>query len=41
VDILVNNAAAPGGLVRGALTEASEEALLEDIKGIHLKRDTI
>lgn len=31
VDILVNNAAAPGGLVRGALTEASEEALLEDI----------
>jgi NAD(P)-dependent dehydrogenase (short-subunit alcohol dehydrogenase family) len=31
VDILVNNAATPGGLVRGALADASEEALLEDI----------
>lgn len=31
VDILVNNAATPGGLVRGALAEASEEALMEDI----------
>lgn len=31
VDILVNNAAAPGGLVRGALAEADEDALLEDI----------
>lgn len=31
VDILVNNAAAPGGLVRSTLAEADEEALLEDI----------
>ncbi len=31
VDILVNNAATPGGLVRGSLAEASEEALLADI----------
>jgi NAD(P)-dependent dehydrogenase (short-subunit alcohol dehydrogenase family) len=31
IDILVNNAATPGGLVRGALAEADEAALLEDI----------
>ena len=31
VDILVNNAATPGGLVRGQLTDAGEELLLEDI----------
>ena len=31
VDILVNNAAVRGGLVRGQLADASEEALLEDI----------
>jgi NAD(P)-dependent dehydrogenase (short-subunit alcohol dehydrogenase family) len=31
VDILVNNAATPGGLVQGPLAEANEEALLEDI----------
>lgn len=31
VDILVNNAAAPGGLVRSDLAEADEDALLEDI----------
>jgi NAD(P)-dependent dehydrogenase (short-subunit alcohol dehydrogenase family) len=31
IDILVNNAATPGGLVRGALAEADEGALLEDI----------
>ncbi len=31
LDILVNNAAAPGGLVRGALADAEEEALLTDI----------
>jgi NAD(P)-dependent dehydrogenase (short-subunit alcohol dehydrogenase family) len=31
VDILVNNAATPGGLVRGALAEADEQELLEDI----------
>ena len=31
VDILVNNAAVPGGLVLGPLAEASEEALLDDI----------
>jgi NAD(P)-dependent dehydrogenase (short-subunit alcohol dehydrogenase family) len=31
VDILVNNAATPGGLVLGPLAEASEEALLDDI----------
>ena len=31
VDVLVNNAATPGGLVRGPLAEADEKALLEDI----------
>jgi NAD(P)-dependent dehydrogenase (short-subunit alcohol dehydrogenase family) len=31
VDVLVNNAATPGGLVSGPLAEADEEALLEDI----------
>ena len=31
VDILVNNAAVPGGLVQGPLADSSEEALLEDI----------
>jgi len=31
VDILVNNAAAPGGLVGGSLSDASDEALLADI----------
>ena len=31
IDILVNNAAVPGGLVLGPLSEASEDALLEDI----------
>ncbi|MBI3330333.1 MAG: SDR family oxidoreductase [Nitrospinae bacterium] len=31
VDILVNNAATPGGLVRGQLADASEDLLLEDI----------
>ena len=31
IDILVNNASTPGGLVRGALVEADERALLEDI----------
>jgi NAD(P)-dependent dehydrogenase (short-subunit alcohol dehydrogenase family) len=31
IDILVNNAATPGGMVRGALAEADESALLEDI----------
>jgi NAD(P)-dependent dehydrogenase (short-subunit alcohol dehydrogenase family) len=31
VDILVNNAATPGGLVQGPLAEASEELLLEDV----------
>ncbi len=31
IDILVNNAAVPGGLVTGPLEEASEEALLEDV----------
>ena len=31
VDILINSAATPGGLVRGALADADEEALLEDI----------
>ena len=31
IDILVNNAATPGGLVRGALTDAKEEELLDDI----------
>ncbi|MGH8055896.1 MAG: SDR family NAD(P)-dependent oxidoreductase [Candidatus Entotheonellia bacterium] len=31
VDILVNNASTPGGLVRGSLADATEDALLEDI----------
>jgi NAD(P)-dependent dehydrogenase (short-subunit alcohol dehydrogenase family) len=31
VDILVNNAATPGGLVQGPLAEASDELLLEDL----------
>jgi len=31
IDVLVNNAATPGGLVRGSLAEADESALLEDI----------
>jgi NAD(P)-dependent dehydrogenase (short-subunit alcohol dehydrogenase family) len=31
IDILVNNASTPGGLVRGALAEADEGELLEDI----------
>jgi NAD(P)-dependent dehydrogenase (short-subunit alcohol dehydrogenase family) len=31
VDILVNNAATPGGLVQGPLAEATDESLLEDI----------
>ena len=31
VDILVNNASTPGGMVRGPLAEADEEELLEDI----------
>jgi NAD(P)-dependent dehydrogenase (short-subunit alcohol dehydrogenase family) len=31
IDILVNNAATPGGLVRGALAEVNEDDLLEDI----------
>jgi NAD(P)-dependent dehydrogenase (short-subunit alcohol dehydrogenase family) len=31
VDVLVNNAATPGGLVSGPLAEADEDALLEDI----------
>ena len=31
VDILVNNASTPGGLVRGQLADASEDLLLEDI----------
>ena len=31
VDILVNNAATPGGVVRGPLADADEKALLEDI----------
>ena len=31
IDILVNNAAAPGGLVRGPLAGADEKALLEDV----------
>jgi NAD(P)-dependent dehydrogenase (short-subunit alcohol dehydrogenase family) len=31
IDILVNNAATPGGLVRSALAEANEGELLEDI----------
>ena len=31
VDILVNNAATPGGLVSGPLADADETALLEDI----------
>jgi len=31
IDILVNNAGSVGGLVRGSLADANEEALLEDI----------
>jgi NAD(P)-dependent dehydrogenase (short-subunit alcohol dehydrogenase family) len=31
IDILVNNASTPGGLVRGALAEADEGELIEDI----------
>src|SRR4029450_6489523 len=31
IDILVNNASTPGGLVRGALAEADENELIEDI----------
>ena len=31
IDVLVNNASTPGGLVRGALADADESALLEDI----------
>jgi len=31
IDVLVNNAATPGGLVRGSLAEADERLLLEDI----------
>jgi NAD(P)-dependent dehydrogenase (short-subunit alcohol dehydrogenase family) len=31
IDILVNNASTPGGLVRGALAEADEGELMEDI----------
>ena len=31
VDVLVNNAATPGGLVTGPLADADEKALLEDI----------
>jgi NAD(P)-dependent dehydrogenase (short-subunit alcohol dehydrogenase family) len=31
VDILVNNASTPGGLVQGPLAEASDELLLEDV----------
>jgi NAD(P)-dependent dehydrogenase (short-subunit alcohol dehydrogenase family) len=31
IDILVNNAATPGGVVRGSLADADEKALLEDI----------
>lgn len=31
VDVLVNNASTPGGLVRGPLAEADEKMLLEDI----------
>ena len=31
IDVLVNNAATPGGLVSGPLAEADEAALLEDI----------
>ena len=31
IDILVNNAATPGGLVHGALADADERALLEDL----------
>lgn len=31
IDILVNNAAVPGGLVQGPLEDSDEEALLEDI----------
>lgn len=31
IDVLVNNASTPGGLVRGPLAEADEKALLEDV----------
>lgn len=31
IDVLVNNASTPGGLVRGTLAEAEEKELLEDI----------
>ena len=31
IDILVNNASTPGGMVRGALAEADDDVLLEDI----------
>ena len=31
VDILVNNASTPGGLVQGPLAEASDELLMEDV----------
>jgi NAD(P)-dependent dehydrogenase (short-subunit alcohol dehydrogenase family) len=31
IDVLVNNASTPGGMVRGALAEADESLLLEDI----------
>jgi NAD(P)-dependent dehydrogenase (short-subunit alcohol dehydrogenase family) len=31
IDVLVNNAATPGGLVRGTLSDAAEEDLLDDI----------
>jgi NAD(P)-dependent dehydrogenase (short-subunit alcohol dehydrogenase family) len=31
VDVLVNNASTPGGMVRGPLAEADEKVLLEDI----------
>jgi NAD(P)-dependent dehydrogenase (short-subunit alcohol dehydrogenase family) len=31
IDVLVNNASTPGGLVRGALADADEKALAEDL----------
>jgi len=31
VDVLVNNASTPGGMVRGPLAEADDKTLLEDI----------
>src|SRR5207247_2096848 len=31
IDVLVNNASTPGGMVRGPLAEADEKTLLEDI----------